>query len=128
MKPPRLSPEPMSDPRMPMAKVEERQWFRGLVIGFAVMSTVGVITIWILSEAKAQTAEGVAAIDAKVGAQVVAHEAYVKRNDEAVGQLRSDNRNTQLDVRELYNAWRFDRRSARLEQPPPAIDGGSRAP
>lgn len=88
------------------------------VTGIVVVALGIIFGAWrvVLGEARAQTDAGMAPIEKRV--------VVLEQNQAAV---MTEVRELRLDLREAYKAQRYDRPSARLEQPPPPLlpaDGG----
>jgi uncharacterized membrane protein len=112
-------------------RLEERSWFRGLVIGLVAVASLGTFAAWTIGTAQARAAERAAqGVEdaAKVAADLKAHKAEDAQSLDALRAdmkaVHYDTHETQLDLRELWRSIRFDQPSGRLSKPPVPFDGG----
>jgi hypothetical protein len=90
-----------------MSRVEERSWFRGLVLGLIVISSLGGFGLWVINEARAQTAGAMAAVSSL--------KSEVEMKDAG---MRSDIQNLRMDLeaRQRQTEGKVDRVEAKVDE------------
>lgn len=98
-----------------------RSVLQGLVALGAMLSVVFGGYFALIGRVEAATDAGIERLTPRIAEL----EARAKRDEDTINAVRLDVREVQADVRELYRVIQTGARSARLEAPLPAADGGA---